>query len=177
MEILLGDERLPARFWAKVSENPETGCWEWTGAKNRTGGYGVFGPLADSPYGGRCAHRIAFTVLGGSIPQGFDLDHLCRVRHCVNPAHLEAVTRSENVLRGSLPQLRRDTAGTLTHCPQGHEYTDENRAIYAGRGRVHRMCRTCINARNNTPERKAYMREYHRARVEARAREAEAATG
>jgi hypothetical protein len=70
------------------------GCWEWTGARTR-GGYGYFW-LGVAAYP---AHRVAYATVVGAIPAGLDLDHLCRVRHCVNPRHLEPVTRSENIRR------------------------------------------------------------------------------
>jgi hypothetical protein len=92
---MLGHEALPRRFWAKVEED-ERGCWIWTGAK--TTGYGRYSP----PKAKRLvlAHRYAFENLVGPVPAGLDLDHLCRTRACVNPAHLEPVTRQVNLLRG-----------------------------------------------------------------------------
>ncbi len=80
------------RFWAKV-EKTDT-CWLWTGSLN-SAGYGGFstGPTRD------LAHRWAYAHEVGPIPEGLDLDHLCRVKRCVNPAHLEAVTRAENLRR------------------------------------------------------------------------------
>ena len=77
-------------FWLKV-ETLSTGCWEWTGHVNNAG-YG----RVKNDY----AHRLAYEMFVGPIPDGADLDHLCRRRSCVNPAHLEPVTRSENVRRG-----------------------------------------------------------------------------
>lgn len=76
------------RFWEKVEKTGT--CWLWRGAIERQG-YGVFE--------NRKAHRIAFTLIGGVIPTGLQLDHLCFVRHCVNPDHLEPVTAKENVRR------------------------------------------------------------------------------
>lgn len=72
-------------FWGKIVKGYE--CWYWIGARDRNG-YGVFGQLK--------AHRYAYTLLVGEIPQGLGLDHLCRVRRCVNPKHLEPVTQAEN---------------------------------------------------------------------------------
>src|SRR5687767_10789272 len=86
------------RIVAKVSVNQQSGCWVWTGsmyrsgyAQIRMGGRG--GPL-------RRAHRVAFEIFRGPIPDGLELDHLCRVKACVNPWHLEPVTHAENMLRG-----------------------------------------------------------------------------
>lgn len=75
----------PARFWPKVAEDGD--CWAWTGYRQPSG-YGQF----DKQY----AHRWAFEHLRSEIPEGLELDHLCRVRHCVNPWHLEPVTHAEN---------------------------------------------------------------------------------
>lgn len=116
------------RFFEKVDLNGPDGCWLWT-AGTSSDGYGGF--MSST---GRVvrAHRWAYEHLVGSIPEGLDLDHLCRVRRCVNPAHLEPVTRLENTLRGL-------GHGSEMHCPHGHPYDDENTYVYAGR----RACRTC----------------------------------
>lgn len=82
---------LMERFWAKVERDP-SGCWLWT-ASLADGGYGHFGRWK--------AHRYAYETLVEPVPHGLDLDHLCRVRHCVNPSHLEPVTRAENLRRGT----------------------------------------------------------------------------
>jgi hypothetical protein len=88
------------RFWPKVQKTD--GCWLWTGAKSK--GYGSFRP--DNKTNG-WAHRFAYELLVGPIPDGLHIDHLCRVPACVNPAHMEIVTLVENVLRGnSIPAVR-----------------------------------------------------------------------
>jgi len=120
------------RFWRYVEKSD--GCWLWTGFISPTG-YAKFG--TPSLY----AHRVAYEMEVGPIAEGFDLDHLCRVRHCVNPAHLEPVTHRENVLRGeglAAKQARK------THCPKGHEYSEANTRLYAGR----RYCRECNRLRH-----------------------------
>lgn len=117
------------RFWMKVRKT-ET-CWLWTGSILNTG-YGRFQEATDR---GVSAHRWAYLNLVGPIPKGLHIDHLCRVRHCVNPAHLEPVTPLENVRRGI-------GHGRETHCPQGHEYRAEN--VYRRAGR--RYCRACQSA-------------------------------
>lgn len=84
-------------FWRKVDVGHPLGCWVWTAAVG-SHGYGVFNP---EPGTTALAHRHAYTLLVGPIPDGLDLDHLCRNRVCVNPDHVEPVTRRENVQRGT----------------------------------------------------------------------------
>lgn len=145
------DERLPQRFWDKVSPCPMSGCWLWTGAIS-TFGYAWFA-LTGNPRGG---HRIAYLAANGSIPDGLQLDHLCRIRSCVNPAHLEAVTQKVNVLRGVGPCA---INARVTHCPRGHAYDEKNTRIQMNRqgGRVYacRHCRTCSNATRKRSSRRA----------------------
>lgn len=86
---------LPDRFWAQVRENAETGCWEWVGHVS-PGGYAFLRVNGV----GTTAHRAAWEEFNGPIPKGLVIDHLCRIRHCVNPAHLEPVTTGVNTRRG-----------------------------------------------------------------------------
>lgn len=134
-----------ARFWVKVDKagpapehHPDLGaCWLWTAGTNR-GGYGNW------DFGGRktrirkMAHRFAYELEVGPIPDGLHLDHLCRVRHCVRPSHLEAVTQQENNRRAAEVRVK------VTHCPQGHEYTPEN--TYRQRWGA-RLCKACARER------------------------------
>lgn len=119
------------RFWAKV--NRADGCWEWTAAIGNDG-YGRFF------LNGRTvrSHRLAYELLRGAIPNGLQLDHLCRVRSCCNPDHLEPVSNRENTVRGRAG----DTHNHLkTHCPARHPYDSENTYVNpAGK----RICRTCL---------------------------------
>jgi hypothetical protein len=129
-----GDDRLPERFWQKV-RIAETGCWLWVGAINDSG-YGTF-------WLGRSlrSHRLTYETLVASIGE-LHLDHLCRVRNCVNPEHLEPVTNAVNVRRG---ESFAAVNAVKTHCPAGHPFTVEN-TYWHGAGRKRgRGCRTCKN--------------------------------
>lgn len=129
------------RLLSKAVINFETGCWEWNGQLN-SDGYARFGVTAQK---NTYAHRLAYELIEGPIPAGLTLDHLCRVRHCINPAHLEPVTSRENSLRSPFTMASRHAA--TTHCPSGHEYTPENTMTVKHRnGRVTRVCRTCRRA-------------------------------
>ncbi|MBK9019815.1 MAG: HNH endonuclease [Sulfuritalea sp.] len=105
-------------------------CWLWRGALNK-GGYGWFQRSAKR----HLAHRWFYEAYLGGIPEGLVIDHLCRVRNCVNPDHLEVVTSGENVKRGMV--------ATATHCLRGHEFTAANtRMVPNGKYRT-RRCRPC----------------------------------
>jgi len=125
------------RFWPKVDADGI--CWEWMAAKD-TKGYGVFNPNGVLVR----AHRFAWENLVGQIPEGLELDHLCRVRHCVNPDHLEPVTHQINAIRGASRALRSAQAARQTHCKREHEFTSENTYVSKNNERV---CRTCHRER------------------------------
>lgn len=133
------------RFWAKVDKNgptsdyrPDLGpCWLWVCGLDRDG----YGRFWDRDRELR-AHRWAYQFLVGSVPPSLELDHLCRVRHCVNPHHLEPVTHLKNIRRGDHAEK--------TCCSQGHPFDATN--TYQHRGK--RFCRTCHRER----ERKRYQR-------------------
>jgi len=125
------------RFWAKVDKSSPDGCWLWTGSRPGRG-YGHFG------VDGRIvrAHRWAYEAIIGPIPSGMEIDHLCRVRHCVNPEHLQPVAHSVNYLRGMHPSaitFREDV------CRKGHPLTPDN--VYCPPRQPHtRECRICKRA-------------------------------
>jgi len=140
----MGCRKLPRRdirerFMEKVSVVAETGCWEWLGY--RENGYGRFSVSTASL--SQKAHRVSYELHVGPIPEGLTLDHLCRNRACVNPAHLEPVPFATNVLRGESPPA---SNARKTHCPKGHPYDDENTLINPTNG--YRGCRACIHERN-----------------------------
>lgn len=142
------------RFAAKLLPR-ESGCIEWTGGKT-VGGYGTFAKRTTRGAEQKeLAHRWAYEQVAGPIPEGLDIDHLCRNRACVNPEHLEPVTRAENIRRA---------AAIKTTCPAGHPYTAEN--TYVRPGTTHRKCRTCARARdeNRRDDRNARRREQRAAR-------------
>lgn len=120
------------RLWRHTVSDLETGCWVWIGTARK--GYGQI--KVDTVRWQ--AHRYAYSMLIGPIPDRFDIDHLCRNPSCVNPLHLEAVTRGDNVRRGKAGQHRL----MPTACGRGHPRTAENVYTYSnGRGRYCRLCR------------------------------------
>ena len=126
---------LPYSIQKKISVDENTGCWLWTTGKNRHG-YGVVCWKAKT----QSAHRFVYYFLQGEIPKGLELDHLCRVRECVNPKHLEPVT-------GIINNLRSNSWSGLnsrkTHCGRGHPFKKENTYLVRGE----RVCRECSRER------------------------------
>lgn len=125
------------RFWARVNKTDT--CWLWTGARLPSG----YGEIWDGQRMGR-AHRYAYELLVGPIPSGLQIDHLCRVRHCVNPDHLEPVTQQENIRRGEAGLTSGQQQSAKTSCPAGHPYDAENTYRY----KRQRHCRACRRVRD-----------------------------
>lgn len=140
------------RFWLKV--NKTDSCWEWTAFLYN--GYGRFSVAHRKSIP---AHRFAYESVVGPIPDGLTLDHLCRNRACVNPAHLEPVTMRVNTLRGIGPSAQN---AVKTHCGAGHELTGDNVSVSANGWRRCRVCQRALT--------KAYDQRYPSARRERKAR-------
>lgn len=132
--------RIPVaeRFWTKVDKGDD--CWMWTAARSGDG----YGHIKIDGRNVK-AHRVAYELEVGAIPDGLDIDHLCRVPLCVNPAHMEPVTRRTNTLRGFGIQARN---ARKTHCKHGHPFDEENTYVHDGR----RICRTCNRDRTKRYE-------------------------
>ena len=125
-------------------------CWEWLGRLSPSG-YGVTSERRDGKTAGVFTHRVVYEHLVGPIPDGLQIDHLCRNTRCCNPEHLEPVTAHENVRRSfGLAHFN----ALKTHCPQGHEYSPENTYVRRRPDGTpsERCCRTCL-ARRSTRRR------------------------
>ncbi len=146
------DFKSPSTQWVSARERferlyipePNTGCWIWIGVCEKKG-YGHF------KFAGRTlkAHRVSYEIYKGPIPHGLQIDHLCRVRCCVNPDHLEAVTCWENIRRGDTGKATAEVRKALTHCKRGHEYTEAN--TYRNK-RGNRHCKACVRERGRGGE-------------------------
>ena len=116
------------KFWS-LADKSKPPCWQWTGPSSPLG-YGYFGR-----YG--VAHRVAYEIAVGPIPDGLEIDHLCRNRGCVNPEHLDAVTHRQNILRG---ETLASINAAKTHCWRGHPFDEGNTRVSAI---GYRTCRAC----------------------------------
>lgn len=136
------------RLWSKASITSPAACWLWTAVLINSG-YGRFTWKGKE----HLAHRVAYEIMRGPIPEGLTIDHLCRVRKCINPFHMEPVTKRENTLRGKAPSAQYAVA---THCIQGHPFSTENTYSFTkSSGRPRRVCRACKRDRART-RRKQY---------------------
>jgi hypothetical protein len=135
------------RFWEKVSKGTPDECWPWTaGTSGSRAAYGVLGFKVKGRTIHKYAHRIAYELEIGPIPEGLEIDHLCRNPICVNPAHLEPVTHRENVLRGEAISAQN---ARKAHCIRGHLLSGANVAITKP---GHRVCRACRQLRRRAGE-------------------------
>lgn len=157
-------DRWLTRFWSRVDK--AEGCWLWRGAR-LLNGYGQ--TLLNKRH--QYVHRVSYALAKGPIPHGLHLDHLCRTKLCVNPAHLEAVTPRVNIIRGvgfSAVNAAKD------RCVHGHPFDEANTYVQPSTG--YRHCRTCMRAyddarrdRHNAQKRasRARKRELQRRTTEA----------
>ena len=140
-------------LFSRSIPEPNSGCWLWLG-HTTAAGYGAWRERwgRKDPCKHHYAHRDTYEAVKGTIPAGLEIDHLCRVRCCINPDHLEAVTHQENTRRGE------GASGTnvrKTHCPSGHPYSAENTIVrITERGGVLRRCRVCYNTQQRAAGKK-----------------------
>lgn len=129
------------QFFSHVDQHEfEDLCWNWIGPLKN--GYGAF------YFDNECyvAHRFSYIILFGMFDQNLEVDHLCRNTFCVNPYHLEAVTKEENLRRSGLFFQANLTA----QCKRGHDYTEENTRTRTKDGHIYRSCRICERLRKKT---------------------------
>lgn len=125
---------IAARILDGVMFEPNSGCWLWE-RHIKNNGYGTITIKDGGRWLTKHAHRVSFQAFVGPVPDGLDLDHKCRVRSCVNPDHLEPVTRSVNLSRSPIMNRQLGKA----HCPAGHLYSGlDNRGA--------RICHKCLAA-------------------------------
>ena len=128
------------------------GCWEYTGYRGRHG-YGVVNRGVHTKAGGKLkkAHQLMYELMVGPIPEGTELDHLCRAKHCIRPSHLEPVDHRTNLLRGEAPAA---INARKTHCKRGHELVPENLLQRPSGVRACKLCKREWSRANNWKYRK-----------------------
>ena len=149
-------DRTTERFNSKIERITESGCWIWTGCANELG-YGMMVIKNNSIWKTTFVHRFSYQLHKGEIPNGFQIDHLCMVKCCVNPNHLELVTAKENTHRAIKFGIGGAvTKANKTHCPKGHQYSGENLYIYPN---GYRECRICRKENKSSFEQKRKQKE------------------
>jgi hypothetical protein len=133
-----------ARRIKRLTVVDDNGCWLWTLSVFTRTGYARIAVPGPTGTVTRLAHRVSYETFVGPVPDGLHLDHLCRVRRCINPQHLEPVTPRENLLRSPAAPAALNAA--KTHCPRGHAYTADN-TYTTPDGRSGRICRACVSTR------------------------------
>ena len=126
-------------FEERYIPEPNSGCWLWLGYVNYDG-YAYFSVNGKK----RRAHRVSYILHKGNIPNELQIDHLCKVRSCVNPNHLEAVTAKVNTMRGDAGRHGKQNA-YATHCRNGHPYSEDNTFFWKYNGT--RGCKACYRKR------------------------------
>jgi hypothetical protein len=137
-----------ARFWSKVDVRDHDECWPWQGHLASNG----YGRMSIGMLGAFAAQRLSLRIAGTDVPERMVVDHLCRNRACVNPAHLRVVTNKTNVLAGV--GLTAQNA-TKTHCVNGHEFTPENTICVRRPDGPRRYCRQCSRVNKARSQKKA----------------------
>lgn len=142
--------KIPDDAWVKQDryEIQSNGCWNWKGHLG-SGGYG----RCNNRAGQSLAHRAFYTILKGDIPDGMQLDHLCRNRMCVNPDHLEPVNQKDNQLRGVLARGKPNST-RKDFCRRGHPMKGDNVRYYKNGKYTLRMCVACNHIRNRARAKK-----------------------
>lgn len=130
---------LPVYIENKIVRLPESGCWVWMGSLDSHG----YGDLRNRKP--RLVHKFVYEYLCGLVPEGLELDHLCRTHCCVNPYHLDPVTHKENCQRGKVGQYKKEFWSNAKICKHGHPWTLESTYIRPDNGL--RYCKICRRAR------------------------------
>lgn len=134
-------QTIERKLKTQVFVHPITDCWYWMGGLNHAG----YGLLTIGRHGSMLAHCASYESVKGKVPEGLELDHKCRVRCCVNPMHLEAVTHQENCKRGIAGETRRELARSQHQCKRGHWLFGEN--LYRQPKTGYRVCKACSSER------------------------------